>query len=72
MTALPSAMTGMRPRLLLTVEEAADVLHIGRSKVFDLIRNGDLGSVKIGRLRRVPVGALDEFMARLVGTGERT
>lgn len=59
-----------RGRLLLTVEETADMLHIGRSKVFDLIRCGDLESVKIGRLRRVPADAIDAFMDRLVAAGE--
>jgi excisionase family DNA binding protein len=57
-------------RLLLTVEETAEVLHIGRSKVFDLIRCGDLDSVKIGRLRRVPADAVDAFMVRLVAARE--
>ena len=58
-------------RRLLTVEEAAEALHIGRSKVFDLIRCGDLCSIKIGRLRRVPVDAIDAFTARLIaGAGE--
>ena len=57
-------------RRLLTVEEAADVLHIGRSKVFDLIRCGDLCSIKIGRLRRVPVDAIDAFTERLIAAGE--
>lgn len=58
-----------RVRLLLTVEEAAEALNIGRSKTFDLIRCGDLHSVKIGRLRRVPATALDAFMTRLVESG---
>jgi len=48
-------------RLLLTAEEAAQLLHIGRSKVYDLIRNGDLRSIKIGRLRRVPLDAVHDF-----------
>jgi len=45
----------------LTAEEAAQLLHIGRSKVYDLIRNGDLRSIKIGRLRRVPLDAVHDF-----------
>lgn len=52
-------------RLLLTVEETAEALHIGRSKVFDLIRCGELDSVKIGRLRRIPGDAVHAFMVRL-------
>jgi len=52
--------------ILLTTEEAAELLNIGRSKVFDLIRNGELGSIKIGRLRRVPLASIHEFTARLM------
>lgn len=53
-------------RVFLTAEEAAESLHISRSKVYDLIRNGDLVSIKIGRLRRVPVDAVHEFARRLL------
>jgi excisionase family DNA binding protein len=52
-------------RLLLTVEEAAEQLRLGRSTVFDLIRSGELRSVKIGRSRRIPLDALREFARRL-------
>jgi excisionase family DNA binding protein len=51
-------------RILLTPDEAADALHIGRSKVYDLIRNGDLVSIKIGKLRRVPVDAVHDYARR--------
>ncbi len=54
-----------RTVLLYTVEEAADVLRIGRSKLFDLIRCNELESVKIGRLRRVPEDAVREYLRRL-------
>jgi excisionase family DNA binding protein len=52
-------------RLLLTVEETAEALNIGRSKVFDLIRCGDLDSIKIGRLRRVPAAAVQGLVQLL-------
>lgn len=51
--------------LLLTPEQAAERLGIGRSKVYELIGTGELESVKIGRLRRVPVDALTTFVERL-------
>ncbi|MDQ4033099.1 MAG: helix-turn-helix domain-containing protein [Actinomycetota bacterium] len=51
-------------RVLLTPMEAAEALCIGRTKVYDLIRNGDLISVKIGKLRRVPVDAVREYARR--------
>ena len=51
-------------RVLLTPMEAAEALCIGRSKVYDLIRNGDLISIKIGKLRRVPVAAVHDYTRR--------
>jgi len=52
-------------KLLLTPEEAAEVLGIGRTKVYSLIADGELLSVRIGKSRRVPRDALDEYIARL-------
>lgn len=52
--------------VFLTAEEVADALKISRSKVFDLIRNGDLVSVKIGRLRRVHADAVREYARHLI------
>ena len=45
------------------------MLTISRWKVFELIRLRELRSVKIGGLRRVPRGAIDEYIARLLGDG---
>lgn len=53
-------------RLFLTVEEVAESLHIGRTRVFALIAAKEIISVKIGNLRRIPVGAVREYAARLV------
>lgn len=53
-------------RTLLTVEEAAEQLGIGRTTAWQLVRSGDLGSVRIGKLRRVPVSAIREFAAQLI------
>ena len=53
-------------RVLLTAEEAAESLHVGRCKVYDLIRTGELESIKIGRLRRIPVDFVHAFARRLL------
>jgi excisionase family DNA binding protein len=53
------------PKLLLTVEEAAQQLSIGRPKMYQLVMRGDVVSVKIGASRRVPATALVEFVERL-------
>jgi len=37
---------------------------LGRSLVYWLIATGVLASTKIGRSRRIPFGAIDEFIAR--------
>ncbi|MFF1476274.1 excisionase family DNA-binding protein [Streptomyces sp. NPDC058301] len=51
--------------ILLTVEEAARRLRIGRTLCFHLIGSGELESVPVGRLRRVPVAALHDYVTRL-------
>lgn len=53
-------------RELLTVEEAAQQLGVGRTKTFALVRSGDLESVRIGRLRRVPKSAIDHYATQLI------
>jgi excisionase family DNA binding protein len=55
-----------QPRLLLTVEEAAEQLGVGRTTAWSLVRSGDLQSVQIGRLRRVHVEAVAAYAAQLV------
>jgi excisionase family DNA binding protein len=52
--------------LLFTAEEAAEILKISRCKVYDLLRNQDLRSVKIGGSRRIPRASLEEYVARLL------
>lgn len=60
-----SATDADRTRLLLTVEEAAEALSLGKTKVYELISAGQIETVQIGRSRRVPVDALDAFVRRL-------
>jgi len=51
--------------VLLRPEEVAKSLAIGRTAVFDLIRTGELRSVKIGKSRRIPAEAVVEYVAGL-------
>ena len=53
-------------KLLLSPEEAANVLGVARSTVYDLMRMRLLVSVKIGRRRLVPASACRELVDRLV------
>lgn len=45
-------------KLFAKPSEAADALGLGRSKTYQLIANGTLPSVRIGKSIRVPVEAL--------------
>ena len=55
----------MEGKLLLTVEEAAHRLGIGRSHAYIFVMRGELPSVKLGRARRVPAVELESFVERL-------
>lgn len=48
-----------------TVEQIAEMLHIGRDKVYVLLRTGQLRSIKIGRSRRITDQHLAEFVSSL-------
>jgi excisionase family DNA binding protein len=48
-----------------TVEQVAKILHIGRDKVYYLLRTGQLRSIKIGKSRRITNRQLAEFVASL-------
>lgn len=59
-------------KLLLTPEEAAEVLSLGRTKVYQLIGDGTLRSVLIGKCRRVPAAALADLVEQLADGRNRT
>lgn len=54
-------------KLLLTVQEAAELLGIKRSKLYELLAAGEIESVKIGAARRVPQAAIEAFIEELRG-----
>ncbi|MFB9532733.1 helix-turn-helix domain-containing protein [Nonomuraea roseola] len=48
-----------------TVEQVAEMLSIGRDKVYFLLRTGQLKSIKIGKLRRITDQHLADFVSSL-------
>jgi excisionase family DNA binding protein len=50
-------------KLLYQPREAASLLSISRSKVYELMAAGALASIQIGRARRIPAEALRRFIA---------
>jgi excisionase family DNA binding protein len=57
-------------KLLLSPEEAGEVLNIGKSTIYDLIRLRLLTSIKIGKRRLIPADACRELVARMVADQE--
>ena len=52
---------------LLTVGQTAALLGIGQSTVHQMIRDGRLGSRKIGTARRIPLSEIESFISGLPG-----
>lgn len=54
-----------REQLVLTVDDAAERLCVSRTLMYALVSSGEVESVRIGRLRRIPVDALSTFVESL-------
>ena len=52
--------------LMLTAEEAASELRLGRSTVYELMASHALKFVKVGRARRIRRADLEEYVRSLV------
>ena len=50
--------------LTLTVEEAGQILRVGRNTAYDLVRCGKLPSVRVGKQIRIPRQALLDYLSR--------
>lgn len=53
----------------LRIAEACRITGIGRSKLYELIKAGDIEVIKVGRITLVPMASLDALLARGRGTG---
>ncbi len=53
-------------KLLVTVEDASEILGIGRTGTYELVMRGEIASVKIGRRRLVVKSALAEYVEQLL------
>jgi excisionase family DNA binding protein len=60
------------PRMMYTVEGAALRLSMSRTRVYALIKSGEIKSIRIGRLRRVPEDALTDYVRTLVASQPAT
>lgn len=57
--------------LLYTLPEAAQLLRISRTKLYELLATNEIESIHIGRSRKIPATALSEYVSRLRAEGTR-
>ena len=68
-TDIQEEMAGQR--LLVTVEQAAEILGVGRTTVYELLADGDIRAVQIRRCRRIAVTELHRYVDRLLDAENR-
>lgn len=56
-------------RLVYSVEEAGEILGIGRSKAYEAANCGEIPTIRIGRRILIPKAALDQMLAE-AGSGK--
>jgi excisionase family DNA binding protein len=55
----------VQAKLLLSIEEAAEQLNVGRTYVYGLLTRGEIRSVKLGKSRRIPTEEIGAYVERL-------
>lgn len=55
---------GSEQKLAYTVEEAGELLSLSRAHMYRLLESGELGSILIGRCRRITQSQLAAFISR--------
>jgi excisionase family DNA binding protein len=56
----------MDTQLLLSVEEAAELLRLGRTRTYELVMTRKIQSVKVGRRRLVVRSSVFDFVQALL------
>jgi excisionase family DNA binding protein len=55
--------------LAFNPDRAAEMIGLGRTKTYEVIRTGELRSIKVGRRRLVPLSAITEFLSQSSAPG---
>lgn len=49
---------------ILTVDELCEVLNIGKNTAYKLLKNGDIKSIKIGRIYKIPKKNVKKYILK--------
>ena len=60
----------MTERLAVTVPQAAEMLGLGRSTTWQLVRRGRLRSLRVGKRVLIPVRELERFLTEAMAEAE--
>jgi excisionase family DNA binding protein len=71
MTKQQSTTTTVEP-LLVRVEEAARILSLSRSTIYEMMDRGELASVRCGAARRIPLAVLRAWVDEQIGKSDVT
>lgn len=52
---------------LMTVDEVAEYLKIGKNRTYDLLRDNKIKAFRIGSVWRIPKQAIDEYIIKESG-----
>jgi excisionase family DNA binding protein len=59
---MESPQEGAPQRLLLRIPEVAETLGIGRTKIYEMIANGELPTIRFGRAVRISATTLQKWV----------
>lgn len=59
------------PALALGIDEAARVIGVARSMMYEIVARGEIESFKLGRRRLILTKALDAYINRVAKEGAR-
>lgn len=60
----PQAMSLQDLPLVLNVEDLMEVLNIGRNTAYEIVRSGQIRSIRVGKNIRIPRDAVEEFLKK--------
>lgn len=49
---------------ILSVEEVAELLYIGRNTVYKLLASGEISAFRIGRVWKIPRNGIEEYILK--------
>jgi excisionase family DNA binding protein len=52
------------PRLAYSIDDAADALDLSRSRIYELIADGEIAACKVGKRTIIPAAELTAFLDR--------